>query len=613
MGRTIRLLGTPSIEVDGVPGAGPRGRKPWALLALLVLTEQALPRQRLTALLFSEADDPMGALRWNLAELRRVLGASATIEGDPVCLRWSADTVVDVAAFDTDPGRWVDVAQPPGELLAGMAFPDCEAFEVWLTIERQRQAAAVQAVLREIGLSRLAVARPHEASRIAARLVEMNPYDESHHVLLVRSLAMAGDRRAAREASNRACSFLRRELGVEPSPAIRDATMASLGSPLAPALVGVAAARAQLEAGKAAIAAGSVDAGIECLRRGLDELRFSPEDPLLLTALCELGSALVHSVRGRDEEGASLLHEVVDRAAGIDVRLVAKACRELGFIDVQAGRRQRASRWLGAAKEHAATIGDDAEMAAILGVEGMNLSDQARYPEAAGVLAESVDRALQSGSYRQAAWSASILGRLHLLRGEYDRAHTELGRSLHWVRRERWLAFRPWPEAFTAELDLLEGRSRDAEEKLQVAFALACQLGDPCWEGVTARGLGLLEARADPSRAISTLEDACIRCLRWPDAYQWVHGYALDALCTVAAGHDRERARAAARDLADLASRTDMRELIFRAQRHMAALGAPGAAEAAKLVASVIDNPVLPMAGLEPDPPKDQTRPAPPV
>ena len=597
MGQTIRLLGTPSIEIDGVPTAGPRGRKAWGLLALLTLTEQAPSRQRLAGLLFGSADDPMGALRWNLAELRRALGSSATVDGDPVCLCWSLDTLVDAVALDADPDRWVDGEQPPGELLAGIALPDCAAFEVWLTIERRRQSAAIQAVLHELGLNRLAASRPHEASRIAARLVEMNPYDENHHVLLVRSLAMAGDRRAAQEASDRACSLFRRELGVEPSPAIREASMARFGSPSAPVMVGVPAARAQLEAGKAAISAGAVDAGIECLRRGVDELRFGPDYALLATALCELGSALVHSVRGRDEEGASLLHEVVERAAAIDPCLAARACRELGFIDVQAGRRQRAIRWLASAKEHAAFAGDDAEMASIQGVEGMNLSDQARYPEAAEVLSESVERALRTDSFRQAAWSASILGRLHLLRGDHDRAHVELDRSSQWVRKERWVAFRPWPEAFTAELDLLEGRFQQAEEKLQQAFALACQLGDPCWEGVTARGLGLLEARTDPSKALGTLQDARARCLRWPDAYQWVHGYVLDALCTVATECDSERARAAAYDLVELASRTDMRELIFRAQRHMGVLGVPGAAEAAGLVGSEIDNPLLALIG----------------
>ncbi|MEA2303620.1 MAG: hypothetical protein QOH43_900, partial [Solirubrobacteraceae bacterium] len=67
MSLAIRLLGKPQIERDGVPVQPPRGRKTWALLAYLVLCERPPPRSRVASLLFSEADDPLGALRWSLA------------------------------------------------------------------------------------------------------------------------------------------------------------------------------------------------------------------------------------------------------------------------------------------------------------------------------------------------------------------------------------------------------------------------------------------------------------------------------------------------------------------------------------------------------------------
>ena len=70
----VRLLGAPSVETDGAPTAPPRGRKSWALLAYLVLSERPPTRQHLAALLFPEADDPLGALRWSLADLRRSSG-----------------------------------------------------------------------------------------------------------------------------------------------------------------------------------------------------------------------------------------------------------------------------------------------------------------------------------------------------------------------------------------------------------------------------------------------------------------------------------------------------------------------------------------------------------
>src|SRR3954470_10195623 len=95
----IRLLGRPCIErSDGAPYRL-RSRKSWALLAYLVLNEAAPTRSQLAGLLFSEADDPLRALRWSLAEIRRCLGEGSTLDGDPVILRLPEGAVVDVTAL----------------------------------------------------------------------------------------------------------------------------------------------------------------------------------------------------------------------------------------------------------------------------------------------------------------------------------------------------------------------------------------------------------------------------------------------------------------------------------------------------------------------------------
>ena len=70
----IHLLGRPRIEVDGDDGYRFRSRKSWALLTFLLLTERPPTRAELAALLFAEADDPLRALRWSLAEVRAGLG-----------------------------------------------------------------------------------------------------------------------------------------------------------------------------------------------------------------------------------------------------------------------------------------------------------------------------------------------------------------------------------------------------------------------------------------------------------------------------------------------------------------------------------------------------------
>jgi hypothetical protein len=129
----VRLLGAPSVEVDGTAVPAPRGRKAWALLSYLALAERPPTRQRLAGLLFGAADDPMGALRWNLAELRRSLGPYADLTGDPVRLTWAEGVTTDLAlvaggvvASGSGAGGGPAVG---GELLEGMSFEGSAGFE----------------------------------------------------------------------------------------------------------------------------------------------------------------------------------------------------------------------------------------------------------------------------------------------------------------------------------------------------------------------------------------------------------------------------------------------------------------------------------------------------
>src|SRR4051794_8629000 len=91
-GLAIHLLGRPRLEVHGDAGYRFRSRKSWALLAFLVLAERPQLRSQLAGLLFAEAEDPLRALRWSLAEVRRGLGEGATLDGDPVQLALAPGT-----------------------------------------------------------------------------------------------------------------------------------------------------------------------------------------------------------------------------------------------------------------------------------------------------------------------------------------------------------------------------------------------------------------------------------------------------------------------------------------------------------------------------------------
>jgi tetratricopeptide (TPR) repeat protein len=297
-------------------------------------------------------------------------------------------------------------------------------------------------------------------------------------------------------------------------------------------------------------------------------------------------------VRGRDEEGAVRLHEGLRLAEGCGERATAAAaCRELGYIDVQAGRGPSAGRWLTRATDLAQ---GNEQLSEVLGVRGMALSDRAHYGAALELLNRSVARAERCGRRRQAAWSLSLIGRVHLLRGDLSLALPALDESLALVAAERWTAFRPWPEALRAEASLLGDRPKEAAERLDHAFQLACQLGDPCWEAMGARLMGLLEARAgnDPE-AREQLADALARATRVSDAYQWVHAHVLDSCAEIAVEGGAGDAMEIVDRLAALAERCGLRELVVRAYLHRSRLGVPGALDSARLLAAEIDNPQL--------------------
>ena len=225
----------------------------------------------------------------------------------------------------------------------------------------------------------------------------------------------------------------------------------------------------------------------------------------------------------------------------------------------------------------------------------MNRSDMADYPGAFAALARSIEHAERGGDRRQAAFSLSLLGRARLLRGESAEAAAALDRALELIEAERWLAFLPFPEAMRGEIDLGRGDTARAAERFERAFAMACDLQDPCWEGLAARNLALLHrahGQTGPTR--SWMDEARARCTRLPDRYVWMHGHVLDAAIRIdlEVGPD-ERTAQLIGALRAMAARTEMRELVVRSLVHAAGMGDRGALDSARMLAAEIDNPAL--------------------
>ena len=604
MSLSIQLLGRPALHRDGRPAASPRGRKAWALLAYLALAERAPSRRELASLLFADADDPLAALRWSLSQLRKSIAPEASVDGDPVILELGDEAKLDVAILlDTSTLSPADTDELGVELLEGMSFATAAAFESWLLVERRRLVGAMEGVLHESALAGLAAGEADAAIGLARRATGLNPLDENHQELLVRCLAAGGDRDAARAQAEACKELFRRELGYEPSPAVRRA--ADEPEPARHGEGSRAAAEGLLEAGRAAISAGATEAGITTLRQACEEAARCRDPVLRGRALCALGMALIHTVRGWDGEGAASLHQALALAERADVREIATiAHRELGWVGVVAGRREQAVSHLAQAEEFAE---GDSETAAVLGVRGMHCSDTADYPGALARLEESLRRAERAGDRRQVVFSSAMLARARLLRGELTEAASVAERSIAGAKEERWLAYLPFPETTRAEVDRLRGDLGGAQERFEHAFTLGCQLGDPCWEAFSARGLGLVAAeRGAVEEAVRWLKEARTRSTRWPDTYQWAYAYVLEAAAGVAADRVAGDAREIAMRLEETASRSALRELVARALLHRARLGDGDAAAAARLIIEGIDNPALREAGA-----REQRAPAP--
>ena len=552
--RRIRLLGSPCITDEHGTVQAVRGLQAWGALARIFLSPRALDRRQLATELFPDTVDPLGAVRWCLAALRRALGSGEALRGDPVESNLPIGTWVDIYEFDKGGLALVEA----GELLEAASPKASAEFETWLLIERQRLAARVEERIRRASLDAIARGDGKSALRNTELGVMRSPFSEAAHVLLVKALVLNGRHDAALahvEATER--QFLL-ELGESPSLALRSAARRTISS--APAGISPAVfVTSLIEQGKAALAAGAPDAGIESLRRATSEAEKLNDKTMLAQALLELGAGLVHAIRGFDEEGAVLVRQAAElaKAPGLS-SLRASALRELGYVEALAGRRPAAAAYL----EKACRLTNEAErLAGIHGVIGFNLVDWGRTDEGLAHFNKAVNHAQACNSARREIWALGLGARGLIAKGDYSAACLWLDRCLKLVDQQRWMAFRPWPVALRAEALLRLGtKPAELRPALEAAFALSCQLADPCWEGAVSRAMALtFEAEGDHLQALNWAQEAWTRSLRDVNRYVALQVDILEdqARLTRACG-DEIAARRLAQDWVALAARTDM-------------------------------------------------------
>jgi DNA-binding SARP family transcriptional activator len=558
----VRLLGRPVVLVDGLATGPPKGAKAWGLLAYLALSDRPHPRSELAELLFAEADDPLGALRWNLAALRRLLGRPEALKGDAICLH-PIDALIDVVQLEDDAG---DGPPRPGddqELLAGMTFADSPRFELWLTAARRRLGRRATTLLREATLRSIARGDHGVAIRLAGDLVSLEPLDEGHHALLIRAHALSGDAAGATQQLERCRSLLRTELDVEPGAAVMAA--AHLVTRRGDAIgVDPQAVDARMTVAWQSFLGGSVDHAIDLGRSVVTMADRGGDDLLRITTRLFLAAMLEIAVRGWDEAATvatESLH-LAERAGFPFEEAMARAVlagSDLMKADYQAAMRHAT---LGAARcdEPGAC---SFNLAFLSGAE----ADTGHGARASEHAVRAVATAEETGDPLRIVYATAYAGQAALLGGDHVAARAPVERAV--ATAASILVLRPWPMALLAEIEVAAGHLDLATEIAGRAAALAATTDIAYQVALAHRALALVDAaRGDDAAAIERLTVALGHARRTTGegySYHWPVAWILDSLATVAARSDPVASQLWAATLLDHADTVGMHTFTSRA------------------------------------------------
>jgi len=228
-------------------------RKAIGLLAyLLIESDHAHSRDFLLGLLWP--DLPTTAAQNNLrvtwAHLQKALGINSSdsqphLIGGRLSLRFNplSDHELDVTRFNTlteacrlhphlDPHSCAECAARltqalelvRGEFMEEFSLGDCEKFDDWLLIQREKIRLQVTSVLDQLAEFHERAGQLTEAERAIRRLLEYEPLRESAYRQLMRVLARADRRSAALDVYETCRRVLATELGL--APAVETVTLA---------------------------------------------------------------------------------------------------------------------------------------------------------------------------------------------------------------------------------------------------------------------------------------------------------------------------------------------------------------------------------------------------
>jgi tetratricopeptide (TPR) repeat protein len=158
MSLQVRMLGTLSLSQEGRALALPASRKSRALFAYLALSPRAVPRNRICRLLWDDASDPRGELRWTLSKLRGVLGAGRIASSEDSIRLHLEDACVDALEIQSAVKAGIGTLTPvrtrellalfDGEFLEGLELDVGLGLTSWLLAQRRQFGAWRNALLQ---------------------------------------------------------------------------------------------------------------------------------------------------------------------------------------------------------------------------------------------------------------------------------------------------------------------------------------------------------------------------------------------------------------------------------------------------------------------------------
>lgn len=230
----ITLLGPPQIILGGEPIRSLSSAKSQALLYYLAVRGRPESRLTLAGLLWPDKNDTEARtnLRQAVRQLRQLLGDAS--EGgylvtlrDSIALNETLSISVDAPLFEwtANAGLAGDmqvlqsaVDQYTGEFLSGFYVDDASGYEDWMLMIRERLRGLVLQSLHTLADHYTAHHEVKPGLRIARQFLEIEPWREEAHRMLMQFLAWDGQTSAALAQYDRCRQVLLQEFGTEPNP-----------------------------------------------------------------------------------------------------------------------------------------------------------------------------------------------------------------------------------------------------------------------------------------------------------------------------------------------------------------------------------------------------------